>query len=299
MDGSVVTGEITHERFTLDIGGRDVLYCDARYPSDVDGPRPVVIFVHGFKGFKDWGSNPYVCESLAKRGFYSIAFNFSHNGTEGHGQEFTRLDRFEENTFSREIAELLEVIDAVEGLRVPHFECVDSDRIGVLGHSRGGGIALLASCREPAVRAVCVWGSVASFDRYTDRQKEQWRRDGFFESRNMRTGQEMRLGIGLLRDLDLHRIELDIERGVRQLGKPLLIIHGEQDLSVRIDDGHRLYAVADPNLTEFEAIPQTGHTFGAVHPFEGTTPALERAIDRTAQFLSRHLGPPERTPEVD
>lgn len=290
MDGTVLTTQITHERFTLDIGGHDVLYCDARVPTDVEGPRPVIIFVHGFKGFKDWGSNPYVCESLARRGFYTVAFNFSRNGTEGHGQEFTRLDRFEENTFTREVAELLEVIDAVEGLRVPHFERVGAERIGLLGHSRGGGIAILSACREPAVRAVTVWGSVAAFDRYSDRQKGQWRRDGFLESRNMRTGQDMRLGIGLLRDLELHRIELDIERGVRQLARPFLVVHGEQDLSVRIDDGERLFAAADPNLSEFERIPQTGHTFGAVHPFDGSTSALERAIDRTATFFARHLG---------
>lgn len=290
MDGSVLTERTTHERFTLGIGGHDVLYCDVRYPDAIEGPRPVLIFVHGFKGFKDWGSNPHICDSLARRGFYTIAFNFTRNGVEGNGQEFTRLDRFEENTFSREVAELLEVIDAVEGLRVPHFERVDAERVGLLGHSRGGGIAILGASREPAVRAVSVWGSVATLDRYTEHQKERWRRAGYLESRNMRTGQQMRLGTGLLRDLELHRIELDIERAVRHLGRPLLIVHGEQDLSVRIDDGRRLFAAADPNLTEFEPIPQTGHTFGAVHPFEGTTPALDHAIDRSARFFARHLG---------
>lgn len=290
MDGSVLTEDIAHERFTLGIGGHDVLYCDARFPIDVDRPRPVVIFVHGFKGFKDWGSNPYVCESLARRGFYSIAFNFSHNGTEGHGQEFTRLDRFEQNTFSREIAELLEVIDAVEGMRVPHFERVDSVHLGLIGHSRGGGIAIHGASREPAVRALAVWGSIASFDRYTARQKDQWRDDAYLETKNMRTGQDMRVGIGLLHDLELHRLELDIQTAVRRLGRPLLVVHGEQDLSVRIDDGQRIVAVADPDLTEFLPIPQTGHTFGAVHPFEGSTPALELAIDRTARFLARHIG---------
>jgi uncharacterized protein len=290
MDGSVLTEAITHERFTLDIGGHDVLYCDARFAEGIEGPRPVIIYVHGFKGFKDWGSNPHVCESLARRGYYTVAFNFSRNGVEGHHEEFTRLDRFEENTFTREVAELLEIIDAVEGLRLPHFERVDAERIGLLGHSRGGGIAILAACREPAVRAVSVWGSVATFDRYTDNQKERWRRDGFLESKNMRTGQEMRLGLGLLRDLELHRIELDIERAVRQLGRPLLIVHGEQDLSVRIEDGQQLFAAADPSLTEFEPIPRTGHTFGAVHPFEGTTEALDRAVELSARFFARHLG---------
>ncbi|MBC8146257.1 MAG: dienelactone hydrolase family protein, partial [bacterium] len=257
---------------------------------DVEEPRPVVIFVHGFKGFKDWGSNPYVCESLARRGFYSIAFNFSHNGTEGHGQEFSRLDRFERNTFSREVAELLEVIDAVEGLRVPHFERVDAEHVGLIGHSRGGGIAIQGASREPAVRAVAVWGAVSTFDRYTDHQKDRWRTDGYLESKNMRTGQDMRLGIGLLRDVEIHRLELDIETAARRLGRPLLVVHGEQDLSVRIDDGERIVAAADPVLTEFAPIAQTGHTFGAVHPFEGSTPALEEVVDRTAKFLARHLG---------
>lgn len=295
MDGSTLTDRIAHERFTLDIGGHDVLYCDARLPEELDEPLPVVVFVHGFKGFKDWGSNPYVCASLARRGFYAVSFNFSHNGVEGHSEEFTRLDRFETNSFSREVAELLEVVDAVEGLRLPLFERVDVGRIALLGHSRGGGIAILGACREPAVRATAVWGAVSTFDRYTEHQKKRWRRDGYLESRNMRTGQEMRLGIGLLRDLELHAIELDIEEAACRLGRPLLVVHGEQDLSVRIDDGHAIVAAADPSLTEFEPIAQTGHTFGAVHPFEGTTPSLERAIDRTARFFARHIGAPSST----
>ena len=289
MDGAVVSGGIVSEHFTLDLEGHDVLYCDARYPREIDGPHPVAIFVHGFKGFKDWGFNPYVCESLAQRGFYTVAFNFSHNGTEGHGTEFTRLDRFAENTPSREIAELLGVIDAVVGLRVPHFEHIDNQRIGLVGHSRGGGISLVAASRQQAVKAVSVWSAVATFDRFTPRQKKVWRAEGSIESRNMRTGQDMRLGLALLNDIELHKAELDILDAARRLARPLLVVHGEQDLSVRIDEGRKIVEAADVNLTEFEAVPHAGHTYGAVHPFEGSTPSLERAIDRTAHFLARHL----------
>ena len=42
---------------------------------------PVLIFLHGFKGFKDWGHFPMVAEYLARSGFAVLRFNFSHNGT--------------------------------------------------------------------------------------------------------------------------------------------------------------------------------------------------------------------------
>ena len=40
--------------------------------SPISGTRkdfPVVIFLHGFKGFKDWGPFPDACEDMARHGF--------------------------------------------------------------------------------------------------------------------------------------------------------------------------------------------------------------------------------------
>lgn len=269
--------------------GGEVLPCDARFPSDRDTPFPVVIFVHGFKGFKDWGSIPYICESIAARGFLVISFNFSHNGIEGDGTEFTRLDKFARNTFSREVRELREMVGAVADGRTPVRSHINPKRIALLGHSRGGGIALLAAYRERDVRAVSVWASVSSFNRYTEAQKRRWREAGFFETKNMRTGQMMRLDVALLNELEQRPEMLDIGFATASLGRPLLILHGEQDLSVQISEGERLASLANPDLTEFERIPRTAHTFGAVHPFAGTTPALEFAIERTASFFRRVL----------
>ncbi|MGZ5283277.1 MAG: alpha/beta hydrolase family protein, partial [Bacteroidia bacterium] len=44
-------------------------------------PKPVIIFVHGFKGFKDWGAFNEIAEWYARQGFIFVKFNFSHNGT--------------------------------------------------------------------------------------------------------------------------------------------------------------------------------------------------------------------------
>ena len=53
---------------------------DAYYQSGTD-KKPLVIFVHGYKGFKDWGAWSLVAKSFAEAGFYFVKFNFSHNGT--------------------------------------------------------------------------------------------------------------------------------------------------------------------------------------------------------------------------
>jgi dipeptidyl aminopeptidase/acylaminoacyl peptidase len=280
---------ITHIPFTFPASDGAIVHCDLRFPTETEHPLPVIVFVHGFKGFKDWGWGPYLTEELARRGFYVVSYNFTYNGVEGDGTEFTRLDLFARNTYSREVRELREVIDTIANGATPQPEMADRDHIGLLGHSRGGGIVLIEASSDDRVRAVTTWGAVSDFNRYTDRQKQLWRQQGYFESKNMRTGQMMRLDVTLLDDLEQNAEALDIGKAAATLGKPLLIMHGEQDLSVRIEEGERLRSLADRSLTEYEAIPRTAHTFGVVHPFEGTTPELEFAIKRTTEFFRRWI----------
>lgn len=277
--------EITTAPFTITADDGEKLHCDARYAPDAGGELPVIVVVHGFKGFKDWGSFPYVCEELARHGFYVISFNFSHNGVEGSSQEFTRLDLFERNTFTREVRETRTVIAAVSGGAIPEPGHAARSGVTLLGHSRGGGIAILAAADDPRVSYVVTWAAVASFDRYTDAQKRRWREQGVLESKNMRTGQMMRLGVELLDDVEHNAAALDIGAAAERLGRPLLIVHGEQDLSVLIDNGDELARRAAPDRTQFIRVPRTNHTFGAVHPFDGPTPALTEAIASTVEFL--------------
>ena len=64
---------------------------------------PCLIFVHGFKGFKDWGFGPYIGDYFAEKGFFVITFNFSHNGIGEGKTEFGELEKFAQNTFSLEV----------------------------------------------------------------------------------------------------------------------------------------------------------------------------------------------------
>ena len=248
---------------------------------------PCIILVHGFKGFKDWGFCPYVGEYFSKRNYFVITFNFSHNGIGENLTEFSELEKFAENTFSLEISELLELVDAYKN---NFFGEVKNQSIGFLGHSRGGGISILAAKQKPEINAVAIWSSVSSFDRYSKRQKEEWRKKGVFEVLNTRTKQVMKLNISLLDDLEKNKDNtLNIEKAVKDLSRPLFIAHGEQDLAVPINEAEKIYNWSNKELTEFIKIPISGHTFDAKHPFEGSNLKFDFLLRKTEEFFNNNL----------
>ena len=248
---------------------------------------PCLIFVHGFKGFKDWGFGPYIGNYFSSKGFFVLSFNFSHNGIGESLTEFDELDRFAENTFSLEMDELSQLINAYSS---GFFGGTSNDRLGLLGHSRGGGIALLTARQKSEVKAVTVWSSVSTFDRYSVRQKDVWKKRGFFEVMNTRTKQKMKLNVSLLDDLEEHKEDkLNINKAVSELKRPLLIVHGEQDLAVPVEEAKELYSLADKDLSELYIVPSAGHTFNIKHPFEGTNEKFESILEKTFQFFNQNL----------
>lgn len=245
---------------------------------------PCLIIVHGFKGFKDWGFFTYTAKYFADKGFFVTTFNFSHNGIGESKLEFTELNKFAENTISLEVSELALVINAY---KKGFFEANVFGKICLIGHSRGGGVALLSSFIEK-VDSYIVWSSVKTFDRYSERQKNEWRKQGFFEVLNSRTNQMMRINIEQLEEIESNKNgSLSIEKAIKDLGKPMLIVHGEQDLTVPITEGEQIFKWSNKTISEFEKIPATGHTFDIVHPFAGSNKKFDLVISKTQDFLNK------------
>ena len=81
--------------------------------------KPILIFSHGFKGFKDWGHFNIVARKFAEAGFVFVKFNFSHNGTTPDNPlEFADLEAFGNNNYSKELDDLGSVIDWVENGKI-------------------------------------------------------------------------------------------------------------------------------------------------------------------------------------
>jgi dienelactone hydrolase len=273
--------------FSVDNERGDAVDCDVRFVADGE-EKPVVIFCHGFKGFKDWGPFPDWGRHLARAGFVSVHMNFSYNGVHRDAPtEFTELDRFSDNTFTRELDDLQAVLDAVEEGRLPDAPA-DPNRIGLMGHSRGGGTVILQTARDDRVDALVTWSSVATFvDRFSDEQIDDWTTQGYTEIRNSRTGQILRLNKVLYDDTMAHRDELDVPGAAARIDAPWLVVHARDDASVDFGAAETL-AEATDSAELFEATG--GHTFGGAHPFDGTVPeSLDTVWTRTTAFFRDSL----------
>ncbi len=267
----------------------DLIRGDMHLPEKPEN-APAVILCHGFKGFKDWGYAPHAAERMADEGWCAVRFNFSHNGVGEDFLNFTEPERFAQNTFSKELEDLDAVIGAVADRSIAPAE-IDAKRIALVGHSRGGGIVILKAAEDDRISCAASWAGVSGFDRWGGATKERWRREGFIEVMNTRTKQKMRMNLTLLEDLEKNPERLDILAAVRHMRKPLLIVHGEQDLSVPVAEAYELYAHAEKMLTELEIVPNADHTFGMTHPYAGTTPAFSRVLERTLLWLRINCRP--------
>lgn len=276
--------------FTLD-GPHGPLHGLVDFP-EAPGERPAVVICHGFKGFMEWGFFPYLAALLAARGYVAVRFNLSGAGMRPGDELVTGPEAFRENTYSRELADLLAVLEATGETIAPGR--VDRGRLALVGHSRGGGGALLAAARSPwreRLRALVTWAAISNVDRFTPEQKEEWRRRGELSVTNARTGQRLALGPGMLADIEERHAELDLLAAAGARRAPWLIVHGEGDESVPAEEGRRLAerAGGTPQDTELLLIPGADHTFGARHPFAGPTPQLIRAMNATQRWLRAHL----------
>jgi uncharacterized protein len=248
-------------------------------------PRPAVVVVHGFKGFKDWGHWPGLGERLARAGLSAVTLNLSGSGVDDSG-EFVFPERFGHNTFSAELHDIGRVVETLAG---GGLGVAPPTSIGLLGHSRGGGAAVLYTAGDSRVVALVTWAAVSTVQRWPEATRAAWRRSGVNPVENARTRQVLPLYTDVLDDIERNAAVLDIEAAAGRIEVPWLIVHGTADEAVPVAEGRLLAASAAPDTTKFVAIEGAGHTFGAAHPWKGATPELDLAVNTTLAFFAAEL----------
>lgn len=246
-------------------------------------PRPAVVTVHGFKGFKDWGMWPPFADRLAKAGFTTVSLNMSGSGVEGSG--FVFPERFGHNTFSAELDDLGRVVAA---LYQGTLEVATPTALGLVGHSRGGGISILHAANDARVRALVTWSAISTVERWHQLERKEWRVSGVRKIANARTGEVLPLYTDVLDDIEENAAALDIRAAAQRITIPWLLVHGSEDEAVSIAEGKALAVVAPPS-TRVMTVEGAGHTFGAAHPWNGGSKDLDRVFDATVGFLSAEL----------
>ncbi|HEX7151851.1 MAG TPA: alpha/beta fold hydrolase [Thermoanaerobaculia bacterium] len=244
-----------------------------------DSPRALVILVHGWKGFKDWGFFPWLSERLCRAGYAVCRFNMSRSGIGENPESFERLDLFEGDTYSTQVRDLLRVTRHAQQ-RFPTLSTF------LLGHSRGGGVALLAADQVPHLEGVITWSAISNADRWDEETKRRWRADGHMDVENARTKQIMRMGPAILDDYEANAERLDILAAASRLRVPLLVLHGERDESVPVNEAQRIAAQAhDVSLA---IVKNASHTYNAIHPLVHVPFQLSLAAELSAHFVAAY-----------
>jgi pimeloyl-ACP methyl ester carboxylesterase len=250
-------------------------------------PKKVVIFCHGYKGFKDWGAWNLMATKFAKAGFFFVKFNFSHNGgTAENPIDFPDLEAFGNNNYTKELDDLETVLDWVSSEEKFKNE-INMDDISVIGHSRGGGIVLLKANEDARIKKVISLAAVADIGSRSSitGDLENWKKDGVKYVVNGRTKQQMPHFYQFYEDFKANEERLNIQKAVEKIEIPQLVIHGDKDTSVSVDEAHKIHSW-NPNSI-LEIIENADHVFNVSHPWEKekVSKELEEVTTICIEFL--------------
>lgn len=255
---------ITQNNFSLTGSDGKLIIGDITF-DDKNPNTPIVLFVHGFKGFKDWGAHNLVARYFAANGYRYIKFNLSHSGVPTNDpKDVTDMEAFASNTVSKELFDVDAVLDYIEKAYGKETE------VNLIGHSRGGGLAIIEASNDLRINKLITWSAVSAFNGlWKKEQEEEWKKKGKIFVTNARTKEEMPLNVTLLEDLEDNAETLNIIEAAKQVNIPWLIIQGDDDVNVPFEHAQKL-ADANPN-SRLVKIEGANHVYGASHPYENET----------------------------
>jgi len=262
------------------------ILADAFY-QETNQPKKIVIFCHGYKGFKDWGAWNLMAESFAKAGFFFVKFNFSHNGgTIEQPIDFPDLDAFGNNNYTKELDDLETVLDWISLDKKFKNEANTND-ISLIGHSRAGGIILLKANEDSRIKKIITLAGVSDYkSRFPkDDDLKKWKENGVYYVKNGRTHQEMPHFYQFYQDFTKNENRLNIQKAVENLEIPQLIIHGNNDTSVKISEAEKLHNWN--SKSDYRIIENADHVFNTSHPWESEilSQELKEVVNLSINFL--------------
>jgi pimeloyl-ACP methyl ester carboxylesterase len=252
---------------------------DLETPADWNGK--LVVLIHGYMGYKDWGCWNLVQSYFVENNYGFLKYNISHNGgTLENPIDFDDLDSFANNSYSKEVFDFEAILEVVQA----KFDTIPETHL--IGHSRGGGIALLQS-ENKNISKICSWAGISSIlARFPKGDLlEQWRIEGTRYYPNSRTKQAMPHSFDQYSDYISNKDRLDIESHCKSSKKKTLVIHGDNDGSIKMIEGESLANWLNVDLT---IIKGTQHTFDASQPWTKTSmpDALQEACELTLEFFN-------------
>ena len=201
--------------------------------------QPVAIISHGFNGTHDYARNYF--KALNDLGYQCYAFDFPCGSVNS---------RSDNNTLNMSILDEQRDLEAI----VRHFKSlpdIDPERIVLIGESQGGLVSALtaANMQQDIEKLVLVFPALCIPDNWNKRYPKE---SDIPETTNL---WNVPLGRGFFMELR----DMDVFKTIRKFKKPVLIIQGDADKVVSMDDSRR--AIKLYKNARLHVIPGAGHGF--------------------------------------
>ncbi|MBC8000400.1 MAG: alpha/beta fold hydrolase [Leptolyngbya sp.] len=235
---------------------------------------PLVIVLHGFTGFKEEESMVSFSNALEDSGIASIRFDtYGFGDSDGTPEEHFRVSHY-----------LQDILCVYE--HVCRLDFVDSESIGICGHSLGGCLSLIFASLVSNIRATCAVQPCTKLTRPgSSLDLEDWRRRGFFERVcDPPLNKYVRLPAEFAEDAD----KFDALDYVSKIKSPIHIIYGESDVDVLPSDTRRLFDAADCPKTIIGLE-------GVEHGFKRNPDHLREVTASLRKFFEYQLSSAERS----
>ena len=250
--------------------------------------KGVVIFCHGYKGYKDWGAWNLMATEFAKQGFFFVKFSFSHNGgTVEQPIDFPDLKAFGKNTFTIELDDLNSVINYLE-TNTDLSDEVDLTNISLIGHSRGGGIVTLQANEDTRIKNIISWAGVSDFENRfpTGIKLFWWKLRGVAHITNARTKQKMPHYISFYNDFIQNKERFNIPKAIKKLKANHLLVHGTLDVVVKPQESKNVH-IWNPK-SKLIWIEDMTHSLGCSQPYTAKEMPkdLRQVVQKSIDFIN-------------
>ena len=237
-------------------------------PARSESPAPVVIFYSGFDVTKEllYG---IVREELADRGVACLVID-----TPGIGEPLRLRGVPSRPDYEVPTKAIVDYVQSRGDL--------DSERVGLLGISLGGYYAPRGAAYEHRIKAVAAWGGVWDYGAIWQRRWETRSKDTsvpFWQLPWVMGTETMEAAVERAKQWTL-------AEAMRHVTQPLLIVHGENDRNVPVDDARRAFEAAsstDKELRIFTIAEGGSEHVGADDP--------DPTRQLIADWFARKLGP--------
>jgi dienelactone hydrolase len=238
-----------------------------------EGPFPAVIMLHGTGSEKNEAGGGYelTAPELAKSGIASIRIDFIGNGDST--EDYINYNYTTAVSDANAAREYMASLDTVDG-----------NRIGIMGWSQGGTIAMLAAGHNRSFQSVVTWAGAPDLTSVGNEENYETAKEDGYYNLTFEWREPLKLGLQWFNEV----YSTDVLEVFSYSDAPVLAINGANDTTVDPENANKIVEASSNEKSKTLFIENADHTFNI---FTGDMTAFNELISATVEWFDETLEP--------